>query len=208
MIINKNKIVRSTGAAFLLACIIAVAGCFDEPVPAYKTVPEAARVYLQDKGLKDLSSCKDVLKAEIVDYVNLDRNELTNVNAIASFTNLKWLRLNNNRLSSLPDLSRLISLKRIYLKGNAFKEVPSTLKDLPALTDIELSWNPVKEVPEWLAKREGLENISLTHTEIKSLPSDLSAWRSLKSLQLGDLKLSLEEMKRIRKALPDTTIVF
>lgn len=204
----RNKIVRSASAVALLVCVAAVAGCFDEPVPAYKTVPAGARVYLQDKGLKDLSSCKDVLKADIVDYVNLDRNQLTNVAAVASLVNLKWLRLNNNRLSSLPDLSRLVSLRRIYLKGNAFKEVPSAFKDLPSLTDIELSWNPIKEVPEWLAKREGLENISFTHTEIKSLPSDLSAWRSLKSLQLGDLQLGSEEMKRIRKALPDTAIVF
>ena len=32
-----------------LAALLA-AGCFNEPEPAYKTVPAGARVYLQDKN--------------------------------------------------------------------------------------------------------------------------------------------------------------
>lgn len=203
-----RKIVRPIGITAFLACVAAVAGCFDEPVPAYRTVPPGARVYLQDKGLKDLSSCKDVLDPAVVDYVNLDRNQLTNVDEVAVLTGLKWLRLNDNRLSSLPGLGKLTSLRRIYLKNNRFTEVPGALKDLPSLTDIELSWNPIKEVPDWLARREGLQNISFTHTAIKKLPDDLSAWRSLKSLQLGDLELGIEEMKRIREALPSVAIVY
>ena len=86
--------------------------------------------------------------------------------------------------------------------------MPETLKDLPELTDLDLSWNDVAEVPDWLAKREGLENLSFTHTKIKLLPDDLSAWRSLKSLQLGDLDLNPAELSRIRAALPDVAIVF
>lgn len=203
-----RKIVRPVGTVAFLAAVAAVAGCFYEPVPAYKTVPEGSRVYLQDKALKDLSSCRSVLNPAIVDYVNLDRNQLTNINAIASLTGLKWLRLNDNRLSSLPDLSNLVSLKRIYLRNNLFTEVPVILKSLPALTDIELSWNPIKEVPDWLAKKEGLENLSFNHTLIKKLPKDLSAWRSLKSLQLGELGFDIKEMKRIRDALPSVAIVF
>ena len=61
---------------------------------------------------------------------------------------------------------------------------------------------------DWLAKREGLENLSFTHTKIRQLPDDLSAWRSLKSLQLGDLDLNPAELSRIRAALPDVAIVF
>ena len=43
---------------------------------------------------------------------------------------------------------------------------------------------------------------------VEKLPEDISAWKSLKQLQLGDLRLSPDEMKRIRKALPDTAVVF
>jgi Leucine-rich repeat (LRR) protein len=188
----------------MLAVLFAAAGCFNESEPAYKTVPADARVYLQDKGLEIAPE----LNREVVDYVNLDRNSITNIDAIAKLDKLKWLRLNDNRPSELPDLKALTSLRRIYLKNNRFATVPETLKDLPALTDIDLSGNPLVGIPEWLAKKTGLKNLSFSRTGIKRLPEDVSAWKSLQSLQLGELKLTIDEMKRIRKALPNVAIVF
>ena len=180
-----------------------LAGCFNEPEPAYKTVPAENRVYLSDKGLTAVPEVNP--KA---DYLNLDRNQLTNVSAVAALTELKWLRLNDNRLTALPDLKGLVNLRRIYLKGNRFTAVPETLKDLPALTDVDLSLNPIKEVPQWLAEKKGLKGLSFNRTQLTKLPDDLGAWKSLQQLQLGELNLSPEEMARIRKALPDVAIIF
>ena len=193
---------------FAAVALLAFAGCFDEPEPAYKTVPGGARVYLKERGLTDLKGLS--LDASKVDYLNLDRNALTNVDEVASLAGLRWLRLNDNRLSSLPSLAKLKSLRRIYLSGNLFTEVPETLKDLPLLTDIDISGNPVSEIPEWLAKKEGLEFLSFSRTRITKLPDDLSAWKHLKALQLGDLQLEggTNEMSRIRKSLPDVAVVF
>ena len=194
---------RKCVAVVLAAALFAVAGCFDEPEPAYKSVPAENRVYLSDKGLKAVPAVNP--KA---DYLNLDRNELTNVSAVASLAELKWLRLNDNKLAALPDLKALVNLRRIYLKGNRFTAVPETLKDLPALTDVDLSVNPIKEVPSWLAEKKGLKNLSFSRTMVTKLPENLDAWKSLQSLQLGDLSISPEEMARIRKALPNVAIVF
>ena len=187
-------------------CTFLLAGCFDEPEPAYKSVPEGARVYLKDQGLADLKGLS--FDCSKIDYLNLDRNALTNVDEVATLTGLKWLRLNSNQLSALPSLGELKSLRRIYLMDNKFSEVPETLKDLPSLTDIDLSGNPVSEIPEWLAKKEGLEFLSFSRTKITRLPGDLSSWRRLKALQLGDLQMAPDEMARIRKALPDVAVVF
>lgn len=194
--------------AMALAAALAVAGCFDEPIPAYKTVPPEARVYLKDMGLGDLKDKTAALKPDVVDYLNLDRNALTNIDEVATLKNLKWLRLNDNKLSSLPDLKGLASLRRIYLKNNKFASVPETLKDLPALTDIDLSGNPIADVPAWLVEKKGLENVSLSRTRVTRLPENLDAWKSLHSLQLGDLSIPADEMARIRKALPGVAIVF
>ena len=198
------------GAAILAVALLAAAGCFNEPEPAYKSVPAENRVYLSDKGLVDLAGEAEALKAgAAIDYVNLDRNRLETFPAeLAALTGLKWLRLNDNRLSELPDLGALVNLRRIYLRGNRCAAVPETLKDLPALTDIDLSDNPLKEVPAWLAAKKGLQALSFTRTQVTQLPADLTAWRSLKQLQLGDLKLSADERARIRAALPGTAIVF
>lgn len=202
----------------LLPVLVALCatGCFNEPEPAYKSVPAEARVYLSEKSLKgklDLASpaVAASFKAENlakIDYLNLDRNQLTNVDAVAKLTGLKWLRVNDNQLAALPDLKALANLRRIYLKNNRLTKVPETLKDLPALTDVELSGNPISEVPEWLAAKPGLKAVSLNRTRVRKLPANLDGWKSLQQLQLGDLDLSPEEMARIRKALPKTAVVF
>jgi len=216
---------------FLLGpAMILLAGCFDEPTPAYESVLPETQVYLKDgridtftedvlmkdgkvfvqgSGWTNLSARVSKLDAQPINYLNLDRNGLTNVDALAAFTGLKWLRLSGNRLASLPDLSEAKGLKRVYLRGNLFREVPDTLKALDKLTDLDISDNPVESVPEWLACKKGLENLSFSRTKIKSLPSDLSAWKTLRTLQLGDLReLSEDEMRRVREALPGTAVVF
>lgn len=213
---------------------ICLCGCFKEPRPAYETVPAETQVYLKEKGLEvlttealmkdgvvyvggpeaqptNLASQVSSLDPASLTYLNLDYNELTNVDALVSFTGLKWLRLNNNRLESLPDLSGLASLRRLYLRDNALASVPEFLRpeNLPELDTLDLSGNPIAAVPDWLAQRKGLRHLSLSDTAVTALPKDLSAWQSLKSLQLGGLRLgSLEELKRIRAALPDTAVVF
>jgi hypothetical protein len=187
---------------------LAATGCYREPVPASKTVPAGARVYLQDRNLKTLAAHAALFKPELVDYVNLDRNALeTFPPELTRLAGLKWLRLNGNRLSTLPDLSKLVNLRRIYLKNNQFTAVPDALKNLPALTDIDLSGNPLTAIPAWLAAKKGLRNLSFTGTKIKALPADLSAWKSLQSLQLGHVALPPAEMARVRAQLPDVAIV-
>jgi len=189
---------------------LALAGCFNEPTPACKSVPAENRVYLSDRGLKDLSSQVDALKAgAAIDYLNLDRNALEKFPPeIAKLTGLKWLRLNDNRLTELPDLGALAGLRRIYLRNNRLSAVPETLKDLPALTDVDLSGNPIKDVPDWFAAVRGLKNVSLSRTMVTKLPENLDAWKGLQSLQLGELNISAAEMARIRKELPKVAIVY
>ena len=195
----KHSVIRLFGYSVILL----LSGCFNEPEPAYKSVPAENRVYLNDKGLKTLPEVN--AKA---DYLNLDRNQLEKADGVEKLTELKWLRLNDNKLAALPDLKGLVNLRRIYLRNNKFAAVPETLKELPALTDIDLSGNPIKEVPQWLVEKKGLKNISFSRTQVSNLPENLEAWKSLQCLQLGDLNIPAAEMARIRSALPNVAIVF
>ena len=198
----KHSNIRIFKHSIILLALCAT-GCFNEPEPAYKSVPAENRVYLSDKNLTSVPTVN--LSA---DYLNLDRNQLETANGVEKLVGLKWLRLNDNKLTALPDLKGLVALRRIYLKNNRLTAVPETLKDLPALTDVDLSGNPIKSVPQWLTEKKGLKNLSFSRTQIRQLPENLEGWKSLQSLQLGELNLSAAEMNRIRAALPKVTIVF
>ncbi len=227
--------ITKLGSIFAVATLmLATAGCYDEPVSAESVGQAEKRIYLKntdlayltvedvyEKGLvydshwtnlssrvKNLESFSDSLKS--VDYLNLDYNRLTNVDAVASFSALKWLRLNDNKLSSLSgDLKNLSNLRSIYLRGNDFTQIPEVFKDMPSLKSIDFSGNRgITEIPDWFVQKEGLEYLSFSDTSLKSLPKDISKWRTLKILNLSGLKLSIEEMQRIRSALPKTTVVF
>ena len=214
----------------VLAMLTALSGCFKEPVPAYKTVASETKVYLKetslqkftkdalfkqglvyvkDSGWTNLSARVQSLDPQKITYLNLDRNSITNIDEIVEFSSLKYLRLNNNRLTSLPNLSALRQLQNLHLRANDLRDIPESLKDLPSLAVLDLSENrKISAIPDWLAKKKNLRHLYLSGTGIRALPGDLSAWESLSTLQLGDLNLSEDEMKRIREALPETLVVF
>ena len=192
-----------------LGAVMALGGCYQEPVSAEKSVPAEHRVYLKNLRLEtlrvqdvyehgrvfgggwtNLSSIVSEFRPESLDYLNLDHNNLTNISEIGAFKSLKWLRLNNNRLSSLPDLSALASsLKRIYLSSNRFTEVPPALAALKNLTDIDLSGNPIAQVPEWLSQMENLEHLSFSRTKSNLFPRIFPSGRLFALSSLASLRI-------------------
>ena len=175
---------KSSSILALAAALLAVAGCFDEPVPASRTVPAENRIWLTEKGLADLSA---QTLAPAADYLNLDRNQLTNVAPVAALKALKWLRLNDNRLEQLPDLKGLSNLRRIYLKNNRFKAVPETLKDLPQLTDIELSGNPIGAIFAQQVRFSSGKNVLGEPVDVRAYVADLRESERRRDLRLKEL---------------------
>lgn len=220
-----------TRAVLTFAALAAVAGCFKEPEPAAKTVDPATRVYLKSasektfsaelllregraftekEGYVPLSSLVSKVEPSSIDYLNLDGCGFTNVDALVSFTSLKWLRLNENAIETLPaGFSELKKLRRLYLRGNPLKDVPEAVMGMDSLATLDISGTDISSIPGWLAAKKGLEHLQFSRTGIKKLPDDISAWKSLKSLQMGDIQgLEEEEMRRIRETLPETAVVF
>ncbi len=53
-----------------------------------------------------------------------------------------------------------------------------------------------------------LRNVSFAGCRISKLPDDLSGWSRLSSLVLSNCPIPETEIKRIRAALPDVTMLF
>jgi tRNA uridine 5-carboxymethylaminomethyl modification enzyme len=87
------------------------------------------------------------------------------------------------------------------------------LVELAAVLNVEIDTKAARQV-EIEIKYEGYiekakkEAERLLKMDLTKLPENLDAWKTLHSLQLGDLIISSAEMERIRKALPAVAIVF
>jgi Leucine-rich repeat (LRR) protein len=182
----------------------------------YKTIPSAVfkltnlkQLYFAYNELETLPS--DMANLKELEYLNLDGNRLVTLGEnLAPLTNIRWLRLNGNRLKDLPQsISAMASLQRIYLKNNRMKEVPECLKGMQLLEDISLDGNvAITEIPDWVVELPSLHNLSFSGCGIKKLPDDIGGFKKLKSLNLSACPISVEEMARIREALPKVAIVF
>ena len=178
-----------------------LAGCFDEPEPAYKSVPEGARIYLKEQGLADLKG--QSFDASKIDYLNLDRNRLASL-PDALPTGLRWLRLNGNALSSLPEsIGALVDLRRIYLNDNALEALPASFGALKALEDVALAGNRLTAFPAVLVSLPHLRNLDLRgNGSITELPPDIGDMKALRTLTLTGCRLPKEERDRIRNFQP------
>ena len=180
-----------------------------------KAVPPAV---LALDGIKEFYSARNGMEsfpdlsrwAATLDYLNLDGNKIDRMPESASkLARLKWLRLNDNNIGELPaSLSALKDMRRIYLKGNRLSAVPEVIREWPMIEDVTLDGNPISSVPEWLLAMPRLRALSLNGTKVERLPEDLSPLAKLDLLSLGGCPIRPDEMRRIRKALPDVAIVF
>ena len=105
-------------------------------------------------------------------------------------------------------LATLKDMRRLYLRRNKLSAVPEVVKEWPLVEDLAFDHNPITEIPAWLLTMPKLRNVSFAGCRITKLPDDLSGWKRLSTLVLSGCPIPETEMKRIRAALPDVTMLF
>lgn len=105
---------------------------------------------------------------------------------LARLNKLEVLRLNYHKATSgLPAVFEKDELKALSLVHCGLEVLPKGICQLKQLTDLDLSHNPLKALPACLYRMRHLHTLNITGTE---LPPDI--------------------IPRLRKALPDTEIIF
>lgn len=72
---------------------------------------------------------------------------IENLEGLATFTNLKALRLSSNKVRNLVELNKIITLETVYLDNNQIID-PVPLYQLPALRYLDLSGNTAMQCPK------------------------------------------------------------
>jgi Leucine-rich repeat (LRR) protein len=72
---------------------------------------------------------------------------IENLDGLATFTELKTLRLSANKISNLAELSKIITLQEVFLDDNQIVD-PAPLFQLSALRKVDLSGNAALQCPK------------------------------------------------------------
>ncbi len=108
--------------------------------------------------------------------------------SVTTLVNLRTLDLADNLLKSLPSsIDGLSQLERLILAANELTKLPASLKDLERLRILDLHFNP-----------------ALTEEDL----AILKEMSQLDTLDVRYLPLSAQFVRELRRALPNTVVVF
>jgi len=99
-----------------------------------------------------------------LEFLNLSRNELTNIDDIhfREMTFLKKLDLSRNKLVTLPnDIIKLPQLTILYVQNNKLNKFPDNMRELRSLNTIDASVNDFVSIGDQLENIPNLEDLNL-----------------------------------------------
>ena len=118
-----------------------------------------------DKCLNDnLKTYKTIAsKLEVLDCSN---REITNIEGIEKYANLRMVNLNNNKLTNIPQsIKKLKKLQGLDLAGNVLYYVPNEINELKNLKVLNLNSTHLLELPK-LDKLTKLEKLLVDNNQL------------------------------------------
>ena len=113
-----------------------------------------------------------------LDYLSLNRNQLTTIENLDSLVNLTYLDLSYNQLTTIDNLDSLINLNTLYLSDNQLTTIEN-LDSLVNLTHLDLSYNQLTTI-ENLDSLVNLTYLYLSDNQITTTEfNKLNSWAIL-----------------------------
>ncbi len=119
-------------------------------------------------------------------------------------TDLEMLDLGHNHITNIDGLRGLTKLKVLILADNRISDI-SALEDLKDLEYVELFLNKISDLTP-LADKTKLVDLNLFYNPIGDNYEVLKSMTWLKRLWIGGCRLSGDQLKDLKRALPETKI--
>lgn len=139
-----------------------------------------------------------------------DAWEVSLTKALASPQNVECLDVSNQgRTGALQaEIRHLSSLRRLVASDNDMTGIPAEIGQLSKLEYLDYADNDLDTMPNEIANLKNLKYLSLANNKYRSVPDSVVSLKQLGALDLSGNPLSPEEVERVRKAMPNTTITF
>ncbi len=140
-----------------------------------------------------------------VEYLNLSRRRLTDINLLKEFTGLRFLHLEHNRLTRIDELNRLRKLKSLYMNDNQVTDI-KPLRELKELIILNLADNRLTDIDD-LGKLKMLEVLILSNNQITDI-GVLKNMTRLWQLNLENNPIPPGQAAALKQLLPRCEILF
>lgn len=106
-------------------------------------------------------------------YLNLSKNKLTDINGVENFPHLRYLNVEKNKLEYFPvSICQLIEIETLILNRNNFETIPPCIEQCQKLKVIDLWYTAVTSLPNEMIRIKTLESIDLTGVQINHAGQD------------------------------------
>ena len=169
--------------------------------------PDKVEVLILEKNdiirLSEQSIIFSNLKVIRINYTNLDTFPVF----IREYKTLVELDLSNNKIKSIPHwIVELEYLESINLENNRLDSINLSTFKLINLRKLDLNNNQISLIPSQIEGLKQLEILNLESNKLKKLPKQIKSLNNLKKLMLWYNFLGKNEIKKIKKLLPNTNV--
>jgi hypothetical protein len=157
---------------------------------------------------------KDISEMSIEEFMNQEPKEVNDDNEISlegrvenNMLILSGLIDGNMRGKALPSsICEYPEIKTIRARNIGLTSLPNCMDKLTKLEKLYINTNSFSELPNVFGAMKSLEVLDISSNNLKSLPASIYTLIHLKKLVISGNQLSDEDMKKLKKSLPDTKI--
>jgi len=132
---------------------------------------------------QNIQSLETIIKSlsclHILEFLCLNDNQITSLNHIEVFKNLKELNINFNQITKIENIDKIESLEKVWLCENKIEKIENLPKNIKNLW---IASNLINSLDESIIQYEKLEEINLANNFIIEF-EDLDILASLKELK-------------------------
>ncbi|HKC66628.1 MAG TPA: leucine-rich repeat domain-containing protein [Bacteroidia bacterium] len=126
---------------------------------------------------------------------------------IFQFKNLQYLSLSKNQLKELPDsIYKLTQLQYLDVSHNKLGSLPKEIGKCSNLVYLNANNNDLFTLPPQIGNLTKLHTLDLWSNDLADFPESLQNLKELTTLDVRAILISDDNMKLLKKWLPNTTI--
>ena len=120
------------------------------------------------------------------------------------------LNLSNQGLTSLPaDVLSMTQLTDLNLSNNKLTgALPAEIRRLSKLRNLNVSHNQMTGIPAEIGQLSRLETLDHSYNQITGMPYEIGNLTNLKTLNLTGNDFSQQDLRVIKKKLPNLEVIF